>query len=144
MKMEVKIGLNSRQWALYRYLKDKGNQWTTQFRIVNELRDLYGYVEDDFVTFHDSPARHQLTKDIRAINESDYIHKPILSGSKGVKLANKKEFNKYMASNIISTVNRLNRLKKLASKADKNGQFRLELTKHQKEVYESFVADDVS
>lgn len=143
-KMEIKSNLNSRQWALYRYLKDKGDQWTTQYQIVQDLSDVYCYTEDDYVTFHDSPVRHTLTNDIRTINDSDYIHKPLLSGGKGVKLANKKEFDKYIANNIISAVNRLKRLKKLASKADKNGQYRLQLSKYQKEVYEAFLADDVS
>lgn len=139
MKTEAKTGLNSRQWALYRYLKDNGDKWTTQFKIVNDLGDLYNYEEDDFVTFHDNPARHQLTKDIRTINNSDYIHKPILSGAKGVKLANSKEFDRYIASNIMSVINRLNRLKKLSEKADKNGQYRLKFSEYQKEVYESFL-----
>ena len=144
MKTEVKTGLNSRQWALYRYLKENGNQWTTQFKIVSDMSGLYNYEEDDFVTFHDNPARHQLTNDIRAINESDYIHKPILSGAKGVKLANEQEWDKYISSNITATVNRLKRLKKLAKKADKNGQYRFKFSEYQKEVYEAFLADDVS
>lgn len=138
-KIETKSGLNKRQWALYRYLKDKGDQWTTQYNIVNDLRDWYGYKEDDFVTFHDSQARHQLTNDIRTINESDYIHKPILSGSKGVKIANKEEWDKYIGSNILSAVNRLKRLKKLAEKADKNGQYRIMLSEHQKLIHEAFI-----
>lgn len=134
-KIEVKSGLNSRQWSLYRYLKDAGNQWTTQYKIVTDLRHLYNYEEDDFVTFHDNPARCQLTKDIRAINESDYIHKPVLSGPKGVKLADKQEFDKYISSNLMSAVRKIQRLRKLADKADKNGQYRLKLSEYQKEIY---------
>lgn len=143
-KMEIKSGLNSRQWALYRYLKKKGDQWTTQYQIVRDLSDVYNYFEDDYVTFHDSPVRHTLTKDIRTINDSDYIHKPLLSGGKGVKLANKQEIDKYIGSNIMSAVRKIKRLRKLADKADKNGQYRLKLSQYQKEIYESLLEDDVS
>ena len=141
-KIETKSGLNKRQWALYRYLKDKGDQWTTQYNIVNDLRELYGYKEDDFVTFHDSQARHQLTNDIRTINESDYIIKPILSSPRGIKLASKTEFDAYIGRNINSVINRLKRLKKLAEKGSKNGQFRIKLSPYQKELYESFIDSD--
>lgn len=138
-KIEIKSGLNSRQFRLYDYLKEKGDEWTTQFQIVNELKDLYHYEEDDFATFHDSQARHQLTKDIRMINESDYLPKPILSGSKGVKIANEIEFDKYIANNIMSAVKRLKRLKKMAQKGDRNGQYKLKLSEYQKEVVEAFI-----
>lgn len=137
--MEIKHNLNSRHFKLYTYLKERGDEWTTQFQIVNDLRDLYHYEEDDLITFHDNPARHQLTKDIRTINESDYLPKPILSGYKGVKIANEKEFDIYIGSNINSVIRRLVRLKKLAQKADKNGQLRLKMSEYQKEVYESFI-----
>lgn len=140
-KIETKSGLNKRQWALYRYLKDKGDTWTTQYQIANDLRDVYDYEEDDLITFHDSLTRRHIGADIRAINESDYIHKPILSGSQGIKLANSKEFDKYIGSNILSAVNRLKRLKKLAAKGDKNGQYRLKLSEYQKDLYEAFIDD---
>ena len=144
-KIETKSGLNSRQWGLYRYLKDRGDQWTTQFQIANDLRDLYDYIEDDFITFHDHNARKLIGADIRAINESDYIHKPILSGARGIKIANEKEFDLYIGSNINAVINRLKRLKKLANKASKHNQYRLKLSEYQKEIYEAFIDDsDVS
>lgn len=138
-KIEIETNLNSRQFRLYDYLKSKGDQWTTQFEIVNDLRDLYNYEEDDFVTFHDNQARKQLTNDIRAINDSDYLPKPILSGSRGVKIANEKEFDLFIGSNINAVIRRLKRLKKLAQKGDKHNQFRLKLSEYQKEIYEAFV-----
>lgn len=137
-KIEVKSGLNARQWALYRYLKDKGDEWTTQEQVAREMSHIY-FDNDKERPFHDRRVRHQITGDIRAINESDYIHKPILSGAKGVKLANEQEFDKYIGASINSAVNRLKRLKKLALKGDKNNQYRLKLSEYQKEVYESFV-----
>lgn len=143
-KFEVKTGLTKRQWALYRYLKERGDEWTTQYQIAEDLRDVYDYIIDDVTPFHDQQIRHQITADIRAINESDYIHKPILSSPRGIKLANKEEWDKYIASNINSAVNRLKRLKKLCEKVNKDGQYRLKLSTHQKELYECFMDKDVS
>ena len=143
-KVETKSGLNSRQWALYRYLKDRGDQWTTQFQIANDLRDVYDYMEDDLITFHDSLARKTMSKDIRAINESDYIHKPILSSARGIKIANEKEFDLYIGSNINAVIKRLTMLKKLANKASKNNQYRLKLSEYQKDIYECFVDENAS
>ena len=144
-KIETKSNLNSRQFRLYDYLKNKRlDEWTFQEQIARDLSDLYPATENDFEDFHNSTCRHLIGGDIRAINESDYIHKPILSGARGVKIANEQEFDKYIASNIMSAVNRLKRLKKLSEKADKNGQYRLKLSQYQKEVYEAFLDDDVS
>ena len=141
-KIKTKSGLNSRQWALYRYLKDRGDQWTTQYQIADELREVYGYEEDDLIPFHDSLTRKHIGADIRVINESDYIHKPILSGARGIKIANEKEFDLYIGSNINAVINRLKRLKKLANKASKHNQYRLKLSEYQKEIYEAFIDGD--
>lgn len=137
--IEIKSGLSTRQFRLYDYLKSKGDQWTTQFQIVNDLRDFYHYVEDDFVTFHDNQARKLLTNDIRAINESDYLPKPILSGPRGVKIANEQEFDLYIGSNINAVVRRLKRLKKMAKKGSNHNQYRLKMSEYQKDIYEAFV-----
>lgn len=136
--IETKSGLNSRQFALYRYLKDKGDNWTTQEQIAQDLNHIY-FDNDSEKPFHDRNVRKLMTADIRAINDSDYIHKPVLSSARGVKLANSKEFDLYINANINSALNRLKRLKKMADKGSKNGQGRLKLTEHQKEVYESFI-----
>lgn len=138
--IEIKHGLNSRQFALYRHLKDKGDTWTTQEQLARELKDFY-FDNDLDKPFHDRRVRMLMTVDIRAINESEYIHKPILSTARGVKLANEAEFDKFIASNINSAVRRLKRLKKLASKANLNGQYRIKMSQYQKEIYESFIED---
>lgn len=135
--MEINHNLKNRHFRLYDYLKSKGDQWTTQYEIVQDLRELYG--EFDCDNFHDSQARKNLTNDIRAINESDYLPKPILSGPKGVKIANEKEFDLYIGSNINAAVRRLMRLKKLAKKGNFDKQYRLKLSEYQKEIYEAFI-----
>ena len=135
--MEIKHNLHTRHFRLYNYLKTRGDQWTTQHQIICDLKEFYG--EIDCENFHDSSVRHQLTKDIREINASDYLPKPILSGGRGVKLANKEEFDEYISNNISSVLNRLKRLKKLAQKGGRNGQYRLKLSEHQKEVIDAFL-----
>lgn len=136
-KIEINHNLSRRHFALYDYLKDKGDQWTTQYEIVSELKEFYGAVDCD--NFHDSQARHILTKDIRTINEGDYLPKPVLSSGRGVKIANEQEFNDYIASNISSVLRRLKRLKKLAEKGGRNGQYRIKLSDYQKDIVEAFV-----
>lgn len=135
--MEIVHNLNSRQFRLYDYLKSKGDQWTTQYEIICDLKEFYG--EIDCENFHDSSVRHQLTKDIREINASDYLPKPILSGGRGVKIANEKEFDLFIASNINSAVNRLKRLKKLAQKGNRHNQYRIMLSEHQKSFIDAFI-----
>lgn len=135
--MEIKHNLQKRHFRLYDYLKSKGDQWTTQYEIVSDLKEFYG--EIDCENFHDSTTRHQLTKDIRVINEDDYLPKPILSGGRGVKIANEQEFDIYIGSNINAVIRRLNRLKKLARKGNNDNQYRLKLSEYQKEVYEAFI-----
>lgn len=122
----MKSELNSRQWDLYNYLKDKGDEWTTQFRIATELTE-YGFVEglDDAEKFHDSHARQLMTADIRAINESSVIQKIIISSPKGIKIANKDEFDRYIRKEIMASVRRLMRAKRKAAKGAKDGQMRI-------------------
>lgn len=117
--------LNSRQWALYTYLKERGDEWTTQLRIATDLLEHYGSLDWNYEKgFHDSPARMLMTADIRAINDSAVIQKVIISSSKGVKIANAAEFDRYIRKEIMAAVRRLMRAKYKASKGSKDGQTR--------------------
>ena len=139
-KIKIKTNIKSRQFKLYNYLKNKDpNEWTFQEKIARDLPDLYPATEKEFEDFHNSSCRRLIGEDIRAINEDDYLHKPILSSGKGVKMANEAEFNDYIGSNINSVIKRLKRLKKMAQKGGQNGQMRIKLSDYQKEVYESFI-----
>ena len=91
----MKSELNARQWAVYNLLKNNPDRYFTQLDIVLKLQELFTL---DFTadTFHDSKARHTLTKDIRAINQSDIIQKIVISNNQGVKIANSAEFEKYI------------------------------------------------
>lgn len=118
--------LNKRQWALYNYLKDQGDEWTTQFRIAIEIPE-YGYIEgeEDPYLFHDNHARKLMTADIRAINDSSVIQKIIISSGKGIKIANKQEFEIYIRKEIMAAVRRLLRAKRKAEKGSRDGQMKL-------------------
>lgn len=116
--------LNSRQWALYNYLKEQGDQWTTQLRIALEIPEYEYDGNEPAAAFHDSPVRHLLTKDIRKINKSGVIQKIIISTPQGVKLASESEFDIFIRSQYAALWRRKERLDKIARKGNRNGQGR--------------------
>lgn len=116
--------LTPRQWELYNFLKKQGDQWTYQLDVALVLKDFYNFTDSN-ESFHDSAARMQMTADIRAINESDVIQKVIIASSKGIKIANSEEFDRYIRKEIMAAVRRLMRAKYKASKGSRDGQTRL-------------------
>ncbi len=131
--------LTPRQWALYNYLKEQGDQWTTQIDIAYALKHYYD-VSFENSKFHDSKARLQITMDIRALNDSEVIQKIIMSGSKGVKIANESEFNTYIGREINAAVRRLMRAKRKAEKGNRDGQMRLVLGR-ERDTIEAFLKE---
>jgi hypothetical protein len=117
--------LNSRQWALYNFLKERGDEWTVQAEIAAALPEYNYDGEEEYAKFHDSPARMLMTADIRAINESAVIQKVIIASSKGIKIANAAEFDRYIRKEIMAAVRRLMRAKYKASKGNMDGQTRI-------------------
>ena len=137
----MKSELNARQWAVYNLLKNNPDRYLTQIEIVYGLDEYYDVsFRDD--QFHDSAARHQLTKDIRAINNSEVIQKIIISNSKGVKIASSAEFEKYINAEFASIFRKLARTRQKAKKAGLDGQMRLVLGK-ERDTIEAF-ADDIN
>ena len=134
----MKSELTQRQIALYNYLKECGDVWTTQINVAYALKEWYDVSFDD-LSFHDSVTRHQMTNDIRAINDSNIIQKVIISSRKGIKLANKEEFQKYIRKEISAAVRKLVRAKRKAEKGNKDGQYRITFTKGEREVIEAFI-----
>lgn len=133
--------LNARQWAVYNLLKNNPDRHLTQIEIVYKLRDYYDtsfYNEQ----FHDSNARHLLTKDIRAINESDIIQKVVISNNKGVKIASSAEFEKYINAEFASIFRKLARTRQKAKKAGLDGQMRIVLG-NERDTIEAF-ADSIN
>ena len=120
----MKNGLNTRQWALYNYLKNKVDVWTCQWQIALEIPEYKYDGEADAAMFHDNPARHLLTKDIQTINKSNVIQKIIISTPQGVKLASESEFKIFMRSQYAALWRKKERLDNIARKGSRNGQGR--------------------
>lgn len=141
-----KSELNARQWALYDHLKNNPDRHMTQLEIVRKLWEHYDpfreFVGITDVNFHDSPARHLLTNDIRAINKSDVIQKIIISSNKGVKIANREEFEKYINAEFASIFRKLARTRQKAKKAGLDKQMRIVLG-NERDTIESF-ADSIN
>ena len=115
--------LNTRQWALYNFLKEQGDEWTTQYEVAFALVEHYGKPDKD--NFHDSKARLQMTRDIRKINTSSVIQKVIISSPKGIKIANAEEFDRHVQKEIKAAIRKLLRAKQKAAKGQMDGQMRL-------------------
>lgn len=128
--------LTPRQQALYKYLTEKGDVWSRQVDIYNDLIEWYG--EYEYNDFHNSMARHKLTEDIRAINDSDEARMIVLSNSQGVKIATKEEFQKYIRKEISSAVRRLLRAKRKAEKGRLDGQIEF-TSKAERETIKAFL-----
>ena len=137
----MKSELNPRQWAVYNLLKNNPNRYMTQIQIVYVLKEYYdtSFYNDQF---HDSKARHMLTADIRAINQSEVIQKIIISNSKGVKIASEEEFAKYINAEFASIFRKLERTRQKAKKAGLDGQMRIVLGS-ERDTIEAF-ADSIN
>ncbi len=142
----MKGELNSRQWALYAYLKSNCDTWLYQRRIVQDLAGYYPCEKAVLRSnaFHDSPARHLLTADIRALNESGTIQKIILSnGANGVKLASKEEAEKHIRAKYATIFRQLKRARLMEKKAGLDGQLRLVMGS-EREIVQAFTDSNKS
>lgn len=130
--------LNSRQFALYNYLKSRGNEWTYQEDIAKALPDWYAPIEEA-KDYHNTKERHLMTKDIRAINESSVIQKVIISNpSRGVKIATEDEWKECIKREYTSVFNKLKRIRNKERKGLMNGQTRL-VFKTERDTIEAFL-----
>ena len=116
--------MNIRQKALYQYLLQRGENWTTHVQIARELYREYGNAECclEPKSYHNTTERSYISDDIRAINISPYSEKIIISNKKGVKLANETEFEDYIKNQYNATLRKLSRIYKMAKKGNRNGQ----------------------
>lgn len=111
-----------RQAELYRFLLSRRNDWTPMREVV--LRsDLYPDIP--FRGFHNTHARRMLTADIAAINDSEEYPMIIISGSRGIKLADRAEYERFIKSELTEIFRKLRRIRKMARKAGLDGQAQL-------------------
>ena len=121
-----------RQEALYGFLLSRGDHWTRMQITVNRLDEYPAYG----VSFHNSGARRLLTSDIEAINSSDQFEKIIVSGSRGIKLANEEEFERFIKAEFGEIFRKLRRVRGIAQKGSRDQQIDLE-----GQIREAFLGD---
>lgn len=130
------------EWKIYNYLKEHTGEWIMQKDIAKALYYHEWYrTHYDGIPFHDTKVRKKITNAIRNLNNSPGIQKIILSSSKGVKIANKDDIDKYIGRHINAVVARLNRLKLIAEKASRDGQYKITFGKYEREIIEAFPKD---
>ena len=132
--------LNERQKALYNFLLQQNNQWTFQEDIAKALPDWYAPIEQT-KDYHNTKERHLMTKDIRALNDSSVIQKIILSNpNKGVKIANKEEWQECIKRDYISVFKKLKRIRNKERKGCMDGQMRFGF-KSERDTIEAFLRE---
>lgn len=116
--------MNERQKALYEYLLDNGDNWVSQVQIARDLFKYYGNGECclEPKSYHDTTERSYISDDVRAINISAEFDKLIISSSKGVKIANEAEFDRYIKAQYTATIRKLSRIYKMAKKGNRHNQ----------------------
>lgn len=138
----MKGELNSRQWALYNLLKEQGDEWRVQAEIATLIPEYHYDGTEDYRLFHDNPARHIMTADIRAINESSVIQKVIISSGKGIKIANKEEFDRYIRKERMAAIRRLVRVRIKERKGGLDGQTRITFGQYERDTIKAFIDSD--
>lgn len=134
--------LTSRQWALYNALKEQGDEWRVQAEIAMLIPEYDYDGSEDWRLFHDSQSRRMMTADIRAINASTVIQKIIISSPKGIKLANKEEFDRYIKSERAAALRRLMRVHKKAQKGGRDGQMKITFGAYERDTIKAFIDSD--
>lgn len=117
--------MEKRHIALYNYLIDVGDKWTPQAKVARELYGYFGNRECvmNAELYHDTYERRILSKTITEINNNDTFTKIIISSSKGIKLANEKEFDRYIKSQYRAVFRKLKTVRKMDKKGKKHNQY---------------------
>ena len=115
--------LNERQLKLASYLEMYKDRWIKRQQILHDLFYIYGI---DNTNIYYSTSGSVLTKDIRALNESETFEYLIINNSKkGVKIANQEELEQSLMNEKINILKKLKRLWNKIDKANKNGQIKM-------------------
>lgn len=116
--------MENRHRALYEYLLDKGDTWTSQAEVARDLYKYFGNGECCLFpeVYHNTFERQILSKTIAEINEAYDYEKIIISSRKGIKLANEEEFERYIKNLYSSVFKKLRRVRIMEKKGNANGQ----------------------
>lgn len=118
----------NREQALYRYLSEVGDKWTSQAQVARDLYEHFGNGECCLAPeeYHNTHERHLLSKTIAEINLLPDFHKIIISSSKGIKLANEEEHKRYVTNQYRSILRKLKRTRIMEKKGNANGQITID------------------
>lgn len=113
-----------RQDAVYTFLLGKPvDKWTSMETVTTTL-SMYPSFRNG--TYHNSRARRILTRDIKAINNSARYEKTIISSSRGIKIANDEEFEKFIDAELKETLTKLKSIYHTARKGGLDGQYEID------------------
>ena|SRR5690554_7413899 len=140
--MKETVKLNTRQWALYNYLKANSNKYKFNKEILFDLREFYPE-KPETQEFNNSTGRRVLTSDLTALKNSDVIQTVIISSTKkGIKIATEEEYRNYLENRKLSLLKSLKTTYKQMEKAKLNNQKRIVL-KYEKDIIESLLKEEV-
>lgn len=123
--------VEQRRKMLYGFLLSRGDQWT-KMRDVTRAIVLYPPLYTG--NYHNSGARRLLTGDIKHINNSSEFEKIIISGDRGIKLANERECVKFMKAEYREVFRKLKQVRRIGTKVLKDQQMDFE-----GRIYETFM-----
>ena len=114
----------NRQRALYEYLSEVGDNWTSQVQVARDLYRYFGNAECFFrakAISRYNRAFGTFTNNISDNFSSEY-EKIVISSSKGIKLANEEEFDRYIKGQYKSAIRKLARVYAMAKKGNRHNQ----------------------
>ena len=116
--------METKHEALYKYLEEKGDCWTSQVQVARDLYEHFGNGECCLAPdeYHDSHERKILSRVIAEINLSPEFPKIIISSGKGIKLANEEEHQRYVLGQYRSALRKLKRVCIMEKKGNLNNQ----------------------
>ena len=137
--------LNTRQWNLYKYLKERYAEnpkaYVTTKEIIRDLPNDYYFTQveiENHTPAHDTSAHQNIRNDINTIRNSEDVYKIVYSSSKGYKIANEEEANKWLHRVKMEALSKLKMYSKNCKCGSLNQQLRIIFNseKGQIEVFE--------
>ena len=119
-----------RRLELYDFLIVRGEKWTPMRNVTGAIELYPRHRRGDY---HNSSARRLLTGDIEQINNSSEFEKVIISGNKGIKLANEREFEKFITAEYREIFKKLKQIRTIGKKVLRDQQMDFE-----GKIYEAF------
>jgi hypothetical protein len=120
--------MTEKQKVLYEYLLAKGDEYIPQVQVARDLYEHFGNGECCLAPdeFHNTTERSNLTHTISEINSSPEFPKIIISGKKGIKIANEEEHHRFVARQYGAIFRKLKRAYIMERKGNANGQITID------------------